>query len=108
MTFTAQDPLDELVNQIEQLDPFLRRRPLLVMNVDRNRSRHQAHPLSSTPGGKWTVVVYDRAGKSLLAYPNIHAPKAYINKIRFEHPGCHLCYMLTTTYEKKMIAARGM
>jgi len=105
MTF-AEDPLDQLVNTLASFDPFSRRRPILVVNVDRNLSHHHANPLSYTPGGKWTVVVYDKMGDFLKAYDNIHAPKAYINKIRSEHPGCRMCYMLTTTYERKMMSSR--
>ena len=101
-----EDPLDQLVSSLAAFDPFARSGPILVLNVDRKLSRHEANSLSYTPGGKWTVVVYDRMGHFLKAYDNIHAPKAYINKIKSVHPGCRMCYMLTTTYERKMMSSR--
>ena len=96
------DPVDELVNRLVRFDPF-HKAPLLVLNVDRDLSPRTAHPLSSTPGGEWTVIVYDSKGKYLKAYSNIHRPKKYIAQIENDHPGCQLCCVLTSDYVKKVM-----
>jgi hypothetical protein len=97
-----EDALDDLIDRLGRLDPFVRQSAsLLVLDVQRNLSNRQAHPLSSHPGGRYTVIVYDDGGRYLKAYNNIHKPKNYIKKVQSEHPRCHLCYMLTEKYERK-------
>ena len=98
------DALDDLIDRLARLDPFLERSSrLLVLDVQRDLSDRKAHPLSSRPGGRYTVIVYDERGRFLKAYGNIHSPKAYINKIRVDHPACLLCYILTSHYERRCL-----
>ncbi|KAJ3040577.1 hypothetical protein HDV00_010757 [Rhizophlyctis rosea] len=97
---SANDDMDDLVERLQKqakLDD-----PAEVFEVNRSRSRkHTSNGLSFKPGGRFTVIVHDEDRAVLDSYPNVHFPKPYVAKVKAEHPGKEVVYLLTSRYLAK-------
>ena len=91
MTDEVDDLLSALVANLSVTDQTP------VLNVDRDRSTRQRNRLSDELG-MYTALVYKREDDLLLAYPNIHYPKAYSRKVRECNPDVEVVTLRTVTW----------
>ena len=101
------DPFDDIIQQLTKLNIRPESPHIVVLDVDRSQSYRGNHPLSSTPGGSYTVLQYDKRGQYIKAYHNIHSPQSYMAAIKRKDPGCILRAIPTSSYLRHRWGRRG-